>query len=100
MRRGTGSRYSVGRLLMQRLIEESIEQGLLAFDLTVGDEPYKSQWADVTLPLFDYRRGITLRGRLYQRSLEMLDRTKARAKRSKRLHAIVQRLRAKKRKAD
>jgi CelD/BcsL family acetyltransferase involved in cellulose biosynthesis len=34
------------------------------FDFTIGDEPYKRDWSDIELQLFDLLQGATLIGRL------------------------------------
>lgn len=57
-------RYSPGRILMEELIRNCIEAGLETFDLTVGDDAYKKDWADTTLPLYRDVRAITWRGRV------------------------------------
>lgn len=61
---GEWGKYSSGRLLMQHMIEWSIEHGLTVFDLTVGDEDYKKAWADHTLDLHEWVAAQTLVGRL------------------------------------
>jgi CelD/BcsL family acetyltransferase involved in cellulose biosynthesis len=63
---GAWARFSVGRLLMQFLIEWSISRGLKKFDLTIGDDDYKTLWADHTLPLYDCIRGLTSKGKVYR----------------------------------
>ena len=58
--------YSVGRLLMESVIQACIARGDLAlFDLTVGDEGYKAHWSDLTTPLYDLLAAVSLRGRLF-----------------------------------
>jgi CelD/BcsL family acetyltransferase involved in cellulose biosynthesis len=44
------------------LLRHAIECGLARFDFTVGDEPYKRDWSDLELKLFDYVAAVTLRG--------------------------------------
>ena len=39
------SKVSPGRLLLDHLVEWSFDQGLEAFDFTIGDEPYKNTFA-------------------------------------------------------
>lgn len=39
-------RVSPGRLLLEQVLERSFEEGLDAFDFTIGDEPYKLAYAD------------------------------------------------------
>jgi CelD/BcsL family acetyltransferase involved in cellulose biosynthesis len=59
------SRHRVGYLLLQHLVEQSIEQGFDAFDLGVGDERYKDTWATRHLALYSHERAVTAAGRLY-----------------------------------
>lgn len=47
-------KVSPGRLLLDHLIEWSFREGLRAFDFTIGDEPYKATFANVSEGL--YRR--------------------------------------------
>lgn len=58
------SRYSPGRLLMESVIGHCIDAGLAVFDLTVGDEPYKLQWADTHMPMVDLLQARSLPGRM------------------------------------
>lgn len=62
---GEWARYSVGRVLMQSLLEWSISRGLKVFDFTLGDEAYKSLWADHSLPLYECNIGLTGQGKAY-----------------------------------
>ena len=39
-------RVSPGRLLLDHLVERAFDEGLRAFDFTIGDEPYKATYAD------------------------------------------------------
>ena len=41
------SRASPGRLLLEHLIERCFDDGLMVFDFTIGNEPYKAIYADV-----------------------------------------------------
>lgn len=62
---GRWVRYSAGRLLLLRLVQDGIERGLKTFDLTIGDETYKRFWADQIIPLYAFRRAQSLKGRLH-----------------------------------
>lgn len=57
--------YSVGRLLLQDLIGWCYEQRVSTFDFTIGNEPYKSQWADQSMPLHIHCVGSSAIGRAY-----------------------------------
>jgi CelD/BcsL family acetyltransferase involved in cellulose biosynthesis len=41
-------RYSVGNLLVVKLLKQSIEEGLTEFDFLRGDESYKYRWTSLT----------------------------------------------------
>ncbi len=56
------ARYGPGVLHLRELMAHAIKLGLKRFDFTVGDEPYKQEWADVDLKLFDYAATVTWRG--------------------------------------
>lgn len=60
---GDWSRFSVGRLLMESVVQWCIAQGdIKVFDLTVGHEPYKLHWSDHVLPLHQQLNARTLKG--------------------------------------
>jgi len=61
--------YSPGRLILEHLIQWSIEQGLKVFDFTVGEEEYKKAWCNLELKLFEILKARTLIGELYVQSL-------------------------------
>ena len=56
------ARYGPGVLHLRELMAHAIKLGLKRFDFTVGDEPYKQEWSDVDLKLFDYAATVTWRG--------------------------------------
>jgi CelD/BcsL family acetyltransferase involved in cellulose biosynthesis len=62
---GDWERYSTGRLLLEHLMEWSIENKLKVFDLTGGREQYKKEWCDTETTLYETLEGITFRGKLY-----------------------------------
>jgi CelD/BcsL family acetyltransferase involved in cellulose biosynthesis len=47
------ARSSPGRLLMYGLMQWCIERGIDVFDFTIGDEGFKQQWCETSLPLAD-----------------------------------------------
>jgi CelD/BcsL family acetyltransferase involved in cellulose biosynthesis len=59
------SRYRVGHLLLQHLIDQSVAEGRDVFDLGVGDNSYKNKWATHYLALHNHERAMTAAGRLY-----------------------------------
>ncbi len=86
---GAWTRFSVGRLLMQSVVEWSISQGIEWFDLTIGDEPFKREWADRTLPLHEYIRGLTAMGKAYWQACLIGRQIKSWAEQSESLRRIV-----------
>jgi CelD/BcsL family acetyltransferase involved in cellulose biosynthesis len=61
---GEISRFGPGRAHLQELMRSAIAKGFRRFDFTVGDEPYKRDWSDIELKLYDYLAANTPRGRL------------------------------------
>ncbi len=62
---GEWRRYSVGRLLLEHLIEWCIENKLKIFDFTVGSDPYKLDWCDKSMTLYEYIQINTFKGYVY-----------------------------------
>jgi CelD/BcsL family acetyltransferase involved in cellulose biosynthesis len=59
---GEISRYGPGAAHLRDLIAYAIGNGCRAFDFTVGDEPYKLEWSDRSISLYDHVAPATLRG--------------------------------------
>ena len=62
---GNWERYSPGRLLLEHLLEWSIQNKLKVFDFTIGGEHYKKDWCDTETPLFEILKPFTLKGKMY-----------------------------------
>ena len=63
---GEWDRYSPGRLMIEDLIGWcNARGGVTVFDLTAGEEGYKREWTDHSLPLFEYLAPLTLAGALF-----------------------------------
>jgi CelD/BcsL family acetyltransferase involved in cellulose biosynthesis len=56
------ARFGPGVLHLRELIAYAIGRGLKHFDFTIGDEPYKREWADTELKLYDYVAATNARG--------------------------------------
>jgi CelD/BcsL family acetyltransferase involved in cellulose biosynthesis len=56
--------YSPGRAHLCEMLRWAIARQFKLFDFTIGDEPYKREWSDIELKLFDLLEGVTLIGRL------------------------------------
>jgi CelD/BcsL family acetyltransferase involved in cellulose biosynthesis len=59
---GDIARFGPGRAHLNELIRHAIDEGFRRFDFTVGDEPYKRDWADIEVRVFDHLAAATLRG--------------------------------------
>ncbi len=59
---GEAAHYGPGALHLRELLAFSIGQGLRRFDFTIGDEPYKLEWSDAHVTLWDYSTAATWRG--------------------------------------
>lgn len=90
---GEWARYSPGRILLEAVVRHCIDAGLDIFDLTVGDEAYKQQWADHNMPLYAGQQGYSLCGKLLVALDEARQRLRARARKNAFLRALVNRLR-------
>ncbi len=93
---GNWARYSVGRVLLQSLVEWCIAVKVKTFDLTVGDEDYKRFWANTRLRLVRSHYALTLRGAGFLAG----NRLKAAAARGSRpLRALIAAIRPQRRRA-
>lgn len=57
-------RFSVGLLAIEYTVRASFEAGDTAYDFTIGDYPFKDQFAAEPAPLYEWHVPRTLRGRL------------------------------------
>lgn len=72
------ARRSPGRMLLEHLIEWSIARGYRLFDFGIGDEEYKDEYCDKTIPLYEVVRARTIRGYMFvslYKTLSSLKRT-------------------------
>ncbi len=56
------ARFGPGALHLRELMAYAIRLRLQHFDFTIGDEPYKLDWSDSVLKLYDYLAATTCRG--------------------------------------
>jgi len=59
---GDLARFGPGAAHLRDLFGYAIERGLRSFDFTIGDEPYKMEWSEGTLKLYDLVAPVSLRG--------------------------------------
>ena len=51
---GPVGKFGPGALHLRRLFEHAIAEGCRTFDFTIGDEPYKREWCDEPLKVYDF----------------------------------------------
>ena len=90
------ARFSPGRLLMEALLRQCIEDGYAVFDFTAGDEPYKLQWADEHMKLYALQQSCSTLGNVALN----IDRVRQFAKSMPALRRAVRRLRGRPDSAD
>jgi CelD/BcsL family acetyltransferase involved in cellulose biosynthesis len=61
---GDIARFGPGRAHLHEVIRHAIGGGFRRFDFTIGDEPYKRDWSDIEVRVFDHLAAATLRGRV------------------------------------
>jgi CelD/BcsL family acetyltransferase involved in cellulose biosynthesis len=59
---GEASRFGPGAAHLRDLLAYAIGRGCHTFDFTIGDESYKSEWADRSLDLYDHVAHASARG--------------------------------------
>jgi CelD/BcsL family acetyltransferase involved in cellulose biosynthesis len=70
---GAWTRYSPGRMLNDFLVQWSHERGLMV-DFGIGDESYKLDYCDITVPLHGLAQPRTAAGHAYLQVLQGLER--------------------------
>jgi CelD/BcsL family acetyltransferase involved in cellulose biosynthesis len=91
---GPLSRFGPGAAHLHELMRYAIERGCDCFDFTIGDEPYKRDWCDTELKLYDHVAAVTPRGWLVAAPVALARRAKRAIKQSPFLWGLVTRLRA------
>jgi CelD/BcsL family acetyltransferase involved in cellulose biosynthesis len=62
---GDWRRFSVGRVLLEELMQWCIAEGVEVFDFSIGEEAYKREWCSGEVELFETVVAKTWRGNLY-----------------------------------
>ena len=58
-------RHSPGTLQMEDTIRSCIDRGLHTYDLMAPADPYKMQWCDAKVPVYDFAMPASAKGQLY-----------------------------------
>ncbi len=88
------ARFGPGAAHLHDLMAYAIDAGCDVFDFTIGDEPYKREWADITIALRDHHRSVTVLGFAVAAPSAAWARAKGFIKRSPKLWALAQKVRA------
>ncbi|HEX2140619.1 MAG TPA: GNAT family N-acetyltransferase [Woeseiaceae bacterium] len=80
---GPLSRFGPGAAHLHDLMRYALESGCTLFDFTIGDEPYKRDWCDVELKLYDHVAAATSRGWIAAKALSAAWRAKRAIKQSR-----------------
>ena len=73
---GDVMRFGPGRAHLHELLRHTIEHGFRHFDFTIGDEPYKRDWADIEVRLYDHLQAVTPQGAAVVAMMGLFRRTK------------------------
>jgi CelD/BcsL family acetyltransferase involved in cellulose biosynthesis len=93
-RDGEISRFGPGRAHLNELLRHAIERGFRLFDFTIGDEPYKRDWSDIELRIYDYLAPVTIKGSVAAAAATGFRRTKRLIKRTPILWRAFSKLRS------
>lgn len=91
---GQLSRFGPGAAHLHELMRYAIAQHCTHFDFTIGDEPYKRDWCDTEIRLFDHVGAATTRGRLVAAGVIAGRRAKRAIKQSAVLWSLLTRVRS------
>ena len=58
--------HSPGSLQMQDTIAALIEKGVKTIDLFAPGDPYKYEWTDLSVPVYDFAYSTSMKGKLYE----------------------------------
>jgi CelD/BcsL family acetyltransferase involved in cellulose biosynthesis len=64
--KGPWMKYSPGRLLLFHLFKWCFQNDIKTFDFTIGDEPYKKDWSDSEMTLYQYFIARTWKGKIFE----------------------------------
>lgn len=91
--RGELAALSPGVELRLRLMARCCEEGVETFDFTLGDEPYKDRWCEVTLPVYQVLAPSSAWGRVVVQTQRARAQLKREVKNSPQLYGRALRLR-------
>jgi len=90
---GELGRFGPGSLQLLEMFQYAMGRGLKMFDFTIGDEPYKRDWYDVEMRLYDYASPATLRGWVAFIPAQAMRRLKRRVRQNPAIWSMVRKAR-------
>ena len=91
---GEVGRLGPGYLHLLETFQHAIGQGLNVFDFTIGDEPYKRDWHDTEMHLYDHVSPASLRGVAMAVSIMIKRMIKRQVRQNPRVWAVVRKARS------
>lgn len=91
---GELARFGPGRAHLNELLRYAIGKRFKTFDFTIGDEPYKRDYADIVLRPFDHLAAATIRGQAVVAAMGIFRDTKRFIKQTPALWRAYSKLRA------
>jgi CelD/BcsL family acetyltransferase involved in cellulose biosynthesis len=91
---GPVARFGAGAAHLHELMRYAIGSGFTRFDFTIGDEPYKRDWSDSELRLYDHVSGVGAVSQLVALTISTAIRFKRFMKTTPAIWALVQKVRA------
>ena len=85
-------KYSIGTQLLVKTLEFASRTGLQKYDFLIGDESYKLDWCDASVPLFNHFIPFTSKGRIFGAGLQVHHELKKRIVQSPALSRITRHL--------
>ncbi len=86
---GEASKFGPGAAHLRDLMQRAIERGLHEFDFTIGDERYKSEWADTEMRLYDHMSAQSWRGQPWAVTEKLMKRSRRAIKQNAWLWSFV-----------
>jgi CelD/BcsL family acetyltransferase involved in cellulose biosynthesis len=91
---GAIARSGPGRVHLHELLRYALSNDFRCFDFTIGDEPYKEDWSDARLTLYDHLSAATRRGAIAVALINRFRATKRAIKQNPQLWRLFSRTRS------
>jgi CelD/BcsL family acetyltransferase involved in cellulose biosynthesis len=91
---GELARFGPGAMQLQDVMRYAAENNCPVFDFTIGDDPYKREWCDAEISLYDFVSPASWRGSVVAASAVPVRRAKRWIKRNPTAWALVRKVRS------